>query len=226
MTITLDQMADTLQTLFTAEADRAATEAGLIHRRRKISGAGLVQTLVFGWLDDPTATIEDLGDQLGISKQGLDQRLDDRAADCLWRLVRSGTQRLLAARPETIPLLRRFQGVVIDDCTGLGLPAELARQFPGCGGTDPEAGRAGLKLLVRYEVTTGHFQAIERGAARDSERGAGQAIAPVGPGELRLADLGFFDLDELAGMTRRGSRGSAACRRCWTRRPMMAATRR
>ncbi|HEX4620537.1 MAG TPA: IS4 family transposase [Myxococcaceae bacterium] len=204
MAITLDEMAATLQTLFTTEADRAAEQSGMIRRRRKISGAGFVQTLVFGWLDDPTTTIEDLGDQLGVSKQGLDRRFDDRAADCLWRLVRAGTQRLLAARPETIPLLRRFSGVVIDDCTGLGLPAELAQQFPGCGGTDPEAGRAGLKLLVRFEVTTGQFQALERGAARDSERALAKRLPPLSPGSLRLADLGFFDLDELAGMTRRG----------------------
>jgi Transposase DDE domain len=204
MAITLDQMADTLQTLFTAEADRAAEESGLIRRRRKITGAGFVQALVFGWLDDPAATIEDLGDELGVSKQGLDQRFDDRAADCLWRLVQAGTQRLLAAAPETIPLLRRFAGVVIDDCTSLGLPAELAGQFPGCGGSDPEAGRAGLKLLVRYEVTTGRFEAIERGAARDSERALVKRLPPVAPGSLRLADLGFFDLDELGEMTRRG----------------------
>lgn len=204
MTITLDKMTDTLQTLFTTEADQAAKESGMIRRRRKISGAGFAQALVFGWLGDPTATIEDLGDELGITKQGLDQRLDDRAADCLWRLVQAGSRRLLAAHPETIPLLRRFRGVVVDDCTGLGLPAGLARQFPGCGGTDPEAGRAGLKLLIRYEVTTGQFQAIERGAARDSERALVKRLPPMAPGSLRLADLGFFDLDELAAMTRDG----------------------
>ena len=44
MTITLDKLADTLQTLFTTEADQAAKESGKIQRRRKISGAGFVQT--------------------------------------------------------------------------------------------------------------------------------------------------------------------------------------
>ncbi len=70
-------------------------------------------------------------------KQGLDERFDTRAADCLWRVVTTAMQQLLAASPETIPLLRRFSGVVIDDCTSLGMPAELAQQFPGCGGSDP-----------------------------------------------------------------------------------------
>jgi len=48
MTITIDKLAKILQTLFTTEADTAAKESGMIQRRRKISGAGFVQTLVFG----------------------------------------------------------------------------------------------------------------------------------------------------------------------------------
>jgi len=204
MTITLDKLADSLQTLFTTTADQAAKDSGMIQRQRTITGAGFVQTLVFGWLDDPKATLDDLGDELGVSKQGLDQRLDARAADCLWRVVTTATQQLFAASPETIPLLRRFSRVVVDDCTSLGLPAELAQQFPGCGGSDPEAGQAGLKLLVRFEVTTGQFQAMERGAARDSERTLVQRVPAVSPGTLHLADLGFFDYDELAKITQQG----------------------
>ena len=204
MTLTLDKLAESLQTLFTTTADQAAKDSGMIQRQRTITGAGFVQTLVFGWLDDPKATLDDLGDELGVSKQGLDQRLDARAADCLWRVVTTATQQLFAASPETIPLLRRFSSVVVDDCTSLGLPAELAQQFPGCGGSDPEAGQAGLKLLVRFEVTTGQFQAMERGAARDSERTLVQRLPAVSPGTLHLADLGFFDYDELAKITQQG----------------------
>jgi hypothetical protein len=74
----------------------------------------------------------------------------------------------------------------------------------GCGGSDPEAGQAGLKLLVRFEVTTGQFQALERGAARDSERTLVQRLPAVSPGTLHLADLGFFDYDELAQITGQG----------------------
>ena len=67
MTITIDKLAKILQTLFTTEADTAAKESGMIQRRRKISGAGFVQTLVFGWLEDPTTTIDELGDELNVS---------------------------------------------------------------------------------------------------------------------------------------------------------------
>jgi IS4 transposase len=204
MTISIDKLAETLQTLFTTEAETAAKESRMVQRRRKISGAGFVQTLVFGWLEDPTSTIDELGDELDVSKQGLDQRLDARAAGCLWRVVKLATQRLFAASPQTIPLLRRFTSVVIDDCTNLGLPAELARQFPGCGGSDPEVGQAGLKLLIRFEVTSGQFQALEAGAARDSEHKLVRLLPPLPSGSLHLADLGFFDLSELANLSRQG----------------------
>src|ERR1700688_4156476 len=101
MTITLDNLAEGLQTLFTTTADQAAKDSGMIRRQRTITGAGLVQTLVFGWLDDPKATLDDLGDELGVSKQGLDQRLDARAADCDLRVVTDTQQQLLGRRPET-----------------------------------------------------------------------------------------------------------------------------
>jgi len=47
MTFTIDKLAKTLQTLFTTEADTAAKESGMIQRRRKISGAGFVQSLAY-----------------------------------------------------------------------------------------------------------------------------------------------------------------------------------
>jgi hypothetical protein len=204
MTTTIDRLAECLRTLFTIEAAQAAKESAMIQRQRKISGAAFVQTLVFGWLDDPKTTIDELGDDLGVSKQGLDQRLDARAAECLWRVVKKALLRLFTAGAETIPLLRRFTSVVIADCTTLGLPAELALQFPGCGGSDPDAGRAGLKLLVRFEVISGEVQVPEIGSARDSERTLSKPLSPLPPGSLHLADLGFFDLDELSKLSRQG----------------------
>jgi hypothetical protein len=39
MTITLDRLADALQTLFTTAADQAAQDSGMIQRRRQLTGA-------------------------------------------------------------------------------------------------------------------------------------------------------------------------------------------
>jgi hypothetical protein len=198
MTITIDQLADALKTLFTTEADQAATDSGMIRRRRKLTGAAFVQALVFHWLEDPQATIEQIIEVLDLSEPAFNERFDDRAADCLRRVLEKALQRLFAARPEAIPLLRRFAAVAVEDVTIVGLPAALAGQFPGCGGSDPEGGRAGWKLLTRWDVTTGRLEVLPPGAARQSERALAEGLSPLPENSLRLCDLGFFDLSRLA----------------------------
>src|SRR5437764_6187099 len=130
MTITLDQLADALQTLFTTDADQAAKDSGMIRRRRKLSGADFVQALVFHWLENPQATIEEIIEDLDISEQAFNERFDARATDCLRRVLEKALNHLFAARPEAIPLLRRFDNVSVEDVTIVGLPVELAPQFP------------------------------------------------------------------------------------------------
>ena len=197
MTITVDQLADALQTLFTTDADQAARDSEMIRRRRKLTGAAFVQALVFHWLDDPHATIEQVIEDLDISEQAFNERLDDRAADCLRRVLEKALRRVFAARGEAIPLLRRFAAVAVEDVTVVGLPAELAGAFPGCGGSDSDGGRAGWKLLTRWDVTTGRLEILPPAAARHSERALAEGLAPLPADALRLCDLGFFDLKRL-----------------------------
>ena len=98
MTVAINNLAEILQTLFTTEADTAAKESGIIQRRRKIYGDGYVQTLVCGWLEDPTTTVDELGDKLNVSKQGLDQHFG-----------RPRRRLPLAGRPEGVALARRHR---------------------------------------------------------------------------------------------------------------------
>jgi hypothetical protein len=198
VTVTLDQLAEALQSLFTTDADRAAKDSGMIRRRRKLTGAAFVQAVVFHWLEDPQATIDQVIEGLDLTEQAFNERLDDRAADCLRRVLEKALERLFAARSEAIPLLRCFAAVAVEDVTVVGLPAELAGAFPGCGGSDPEGGRAGWKLLTRWEVTTGELEILPPAAARQSERALAEGLPPLPPNSLRLCDLGFFDLSRLA----------------------------
>jgi Transposase DDE domain len=204
MTITLDQLADALRTLFITDADQAAKDSGMIQRRRKLTGAAFVQALVFHWLENPEATIDEVIEDLDITEASFNERFDARAADCLRRVLEKALNHLFAARPEAIPLLRRFATVSIEDVTIVGLPAALAQQFPGCGGSDPEAGQAGWKLLTRWDVTTGKLEILPPAPARQSERALAGALASLPPNSLRLCDLGFFELERLADDQRHG----------------------
>lgn len=204
MTITLDHLAEALQRLFTTDADQAAKDSGMIQRQRKLTGAQFVQALVFHWLENPKATIEEIIEDLNISEQAFNERFDARAAECLRRVLEAALNQLLAAQPEAIPLLHRFATVAIEDVTIIGLPAELAQQFPGCGAADPQAGLAGWKLLTRWDVTTGKLEIRPPAPARDSERTLAEDLAQLPPNSLRLCDLGFFDLKRLAADQQKG----------------------
>lgn len=204
MTISVHALASTLQTLLTDVANTAAKESGFIRRVRKITGAGFVQALVLQWMADPKAKQEDLAAQLGVTTASLQERFNDQAADCLRRVLNHAMGCLFQARPETIPLLRRFPAVVLEDSTTSPLPASLAEDYPGCGGSEPEAGRAGLKVMARLEVITGSVELVEPMPARTSDRTLGKALPPLPPGSLRLADLGFFDLQRMSQDTEQG----------------------
>lgn len=197
----LTDLAATLQTLLTTEAEQAARETGFIQRQRKLTGPLFVQTLVFGWLHNPQAPLEDLADlaaDLGadLSPQALDQRFTPAATQCLANVLTAALQRVVTAQPLALPLLRRFHGVYVYDTTTVSLPAALAALFPGCGGSTPDVGQAALKCHVGLELTCGALDLI-LGAGRQPDVTSALANAPLPPGALRLADCGFFDLTQL-----------------------------
>ena len=204
MPTTLADLADALQAVFTTEADDAARAARLIRHTRKFTGATFVQTLVFGWLHNPLASLEDLcatAADLGVdvAPQSLDERLTDRAADCLRRVLAAALTRLVEAEPAAAALLRRFAGVYALDATSWALPAALAALFPGTGAGDRAAGtnQAALKVVLRLEVSTGALDALEVRPGRGNDVSAPLAWAPLPEGALLLDDLGFFDLERL-----------------------------
>ena len=150
MRVTVHHLAACLQPLFTIEADRLARATGFVRRQRKMSGASFLQALVFGWLHDPHATLEALADGAGsggrrVTPQALGQRLTPAAAAFLKAVFAAATPQVVEAAPERIPLLRRFAGVYVEDCTTVALPGGLAGDFPGCGGatSTPHGGMYG-----------------------------------------------------------------------------------
>ena len=93
MNVTL--LAGLLQSLLTSKAEELAQTTGLVQRQRKLTGAQWVQTLVFGWMEQPEASLEDLCNwlaehhQVTISPQGLDGWFCPAGAACLQHLAES-----------------------------------------------------------------------------------------------------------------------------------------
>jgi hypothetical protein len=173
-------LAAALQTLLTAGADELARLTQLVRRQRNLTGATWVQTLVFGWGRQPDASLEDLADQaerLGVSirPQGLDQWFCPEGADCLRQLVQRAVATLVHSQGTSLPLLLRFAGVSVEDCTAIALPAELAAQYPGCGGSDPAGGgQATLKVYARLELQGGQVTHLAFQGGRHQDVAAAQ----------------------------------------------------
>lgn len=201
--VTIPHVARVMQTILGPVAERAARATGFVQRASKLTGASFVQTLVFGWLAQPQARLSQLvqtAATLGvmITAQGLDDRFSAASADCLREVVEAAVQVVLAADPVAVPVLRRFTAVAVQDCTTIALPAALAAAWPGCGGSTPTAGAAAMKVSVRLDLTTGQLSGPYVEAGRTNDHATTVATTPLPPGALRLADLGFFSLDDLA----------------------------
>lgn len=204
--VSIQDVADAVHPVLTEIADQAARESGFVRRRRALTGAGFVQTLVCGWLEEPDASLSALAQMgaavgIAISPQGLAQRLTASAADCLRRVLAAAMGRLLAAAPVDLPVLRRFTGVYLYDSTVIRLPDELAALWPGCGGRVAAHSQAALKVQVRWEVATGELALVALQPGRVPDRTAAAAADPLPAGSLRVTDLGYVTLALLAQLT-------------------------
>jgi hypothetical protein len=198
----IPHIAKVLRTVLTTTANRAARATRFVQRRSKLSGAKFVQTLVFGWLANPTATYEELAQTVAtlgvrISPQGLEQRFTAAAAQCVERVRQAAVQHVIAAAPVAIPLLQRFTAVYLEDSTQVQLPAVLAAVWAGSGGGTAGAPAAALKLQVRLDLRRGSLRGPFLQAGRASDRTSPLQHARLPAGALRLADLGYFALDVL-----------------------------
>jgi hypothetical protein len=201
---TVADVTQALQALLTTTADLLARRTGFVQRTSKLTGAAFAQALVFGWLDNPQASVEALAQAAAavgvtISAQGLDQRFTEGAAVFLENLLARAVQTVIAADPVAIPLLERFTAVVLLDSSTVTLPAALALWWPGC-----SAGTAALKLPVRYDLCRGQLSGLVVQEGHLSDRGTVLQTAPLPAGALRISDLGFFTLGVFAAMTAQG----------------------
>lgn len=195
-----------LRKLFFTDAAQLAVEAGIIQRLRVLSGASLLQLLVFGWLKEPQAgpsALARFAGSLGLrlSKQAIDERFTMRTADWLLAVLRRGVQYLVCAQAVSIPLLQRFTAVLLEDASTITLPEALKQVWQGCGGS---AAEAALKLTVRLDVLKGGLSGpyVQDGRRHETQSPLHEQQMPRG--SLWIADLGYFALTWLTQLVKQG----------------------
>jgi hypothetical protein len=209
----IDEIGALIPNLFAEIAETVARQAGVIQRQRQFSGASLLQTLIFGWLEHPDATLGQLSQMAAlrgarVTPQALDQRFTPALVGCLEHFLAVAVASLAEGQggePAAIPLLQRFSGVWLLDSTTLPLPAGLAARWPGCGGRRPGEGAAALKVTVQLDLLRGRFAPPELSAGRMQDRASAGQQAALPRESLRLSDLGYFTLAVLRQIATHGS---------------------
>lgn len=208
MATTIPEVVEALGNVFTTVAEEAAEKTRFVQRRSKMSGADFVQTLTFGWLAHPEATLEQLAQTaaargLQISPQAIHKRLSRRGSACLREVLRAAVTRMFAADPVAIPILQRFTGGVwLLDTTTVALPDVLAKYWPSSG---PGQGRAATKLVVRLNLLHGTLAGPCLQAGSQNDQHGELQNQPLPAGALHLADMGFFDLERLRKLGQKGA---------------------
>jgi hypothetical protein len=176
-----------MQTVLTTLAQTA--DAELHYTRRpdsaKFSASTLLQTLVWGWLAHPDASLEQLAQSaarvgVSVSPQAIEQRFSFATASLLRTVLSASLDQLLASDPVAIPLLKRFAGVFVHDSTTIVLPDALADQLRGCGGSTSSNTAAALKCGLQLDLLHGRYSALDlvEGRAADQRLPLQQASLP------------------------------------------------
>jgi Transposase DDE domain len=206
---TITQIADAMQTALDLVPEQNARTTGFVRRRRKLTAAVFVKTLVFGFLANPHASRDELtrvAATLGltITSQALDERLTPQAAELLRLVLQASIQAMVTADPVALAILNRFTEVVLLDSSTISLPEEFRSQWAGCGSKNPAKGNAAFKLSVAFDLRTGRLRGpvLEAGRLNDKKTAlAGEALTA---GALRIADLGYFKIAALRQMDQGG----------------------
>lgn len=188
-----------VQSLVDSVANEVARECRVIKRVRKFNASSLAATFLFGFLQNPRASDEQLAQMAGVlgvqvTPQAVEQRFSPELVEFLRKLFERAANSVLKSSASLAPLLDRFADVLLMDSTTISLPSELADAFPGCGGSHG-GGAAALKLQVQLSLKTGALDAVQIEPGRDCDVKTPLQSRILPARSLRIADLGYFSTD-------------------------------
>jgi hypothetical protein len=194
----VSQVEHSLKHILEERANVLARETGCIKRQRKFSGADLLQTLVFGWLIHPDASLEMLTSiaatrEIQVTDTAVHKHFNPRCAQFLHTVLEEMTSVVIEADREVpLELVHRFETVVLEDSSTVALPNELAACWQGCGGA-PGEGQAAVKLHVRWDLKGGGLRGPRLTHGYISDRSSPLKEEPLPAGSLYIAYLGYVD---------------------------------
>jgi Transposase DDE domain len=182
----------------------SARRTKFVQRRSKITGKLFLALVTFGRWSTAKTTVAQLAAKaaqldapVDITPAALQQRMTGRAVAFLQDLLQTAFAKLHAVGTVCEDgLFAAFGRVHIADSTGFGLPASLAAEFPGAGGSGSKAG-AKIQLVWDYKSQTFEHFALIPWNVPDNKY-IETVVDLAQPHSLFLFDLGYFKLGAFA----------------------------
>lgn len=198
---TISQISATMREVLIETAEELGRDTGFVQRASKLSASAFVLSVVYGVMGNPETTYTHLCQSakmvgVKISAQGIEQRFTPAASELLYGVLQKAVTHRIGGSASRLALLQRFQGVYVRDSSCVILPKALHCRFPGVG--SKQGITAGIKLHVRLNLHTGELAGPEITNTRTHDRKSPFHGEVLPAGGLRMADLGFFDLDQFA----------------------------
>ncbi len=193
----LNQASQAINNFFNKTASKVARATRLIQRESEMTGPLFLQTLVFGWSENPSASLNDLADvadDLGveIKAQGIDQRIHERTVNFMREQFSMSCELFKNDLPLPIEILQQFSTVELLDSTTIALPDSLHSEYPGCGGDGPDSS---LKAQLVFDLLNGNIKHLTFHAGKTPDQAYQDDIKNLLPKSLRIKDLGYFKME-------------------------------
>ena len=124
------QVTDQMQEVLNIKANEVTGNSGFIQRQRKFTGSAFVQTLVFGWIQNPETSYADLAQtaralDIDVSRQAIVNKMTDKTSTTLKAILESAATECCSP-PQQLPLLKKFQDIYMQESTWISLLDELS----------------------------------------------------------------------------------------------------
>jgi hypothetical protein len=191
----MDKIADlheALQLILTTSATEHGSRSGWHQRQGQMSASQFVQTMSFGFLEQPHATLGQLARvacTLGaaVTPQAISQRFTHKSVALMRGVVLDALGVLLEAEPVEVGWLQRFPGgVYLNDSTQITWHADWAATWDG------GATAAALKISTLIDLLRGSLQA-DLVPARQHDSATRLANLDFPAGAVVVEDAGYLD---------------------------------
>lgn len=175
-----------------------------MQRKSRLTASRFVDLLLFAdqKLDQVSLNdlVGDFNEQYGtsISKQGLQERFNDKAVAFLTSLLQSTLERKITClnSSEQLFFSNYFKRIKIKDSTRFALPEQYAHVYKGHGGV---CSPAQISIQFEYDLLSGHVIDLAlTSAVRNDQQDSKETLDMIEQGELVIRDLAYAGKEYLS----------------------------